>query len=160
MARVEASTTVQAPPAYVWEVYSDVDRYAELSAAFTDRVTYVSDGPVGKGTIYREYGGVGPIKDESEWVITAFDRPTRQVHEGDLGVMQPVLTATFEPVGDATRVHQSIEYEFLPRIRPVGRIVEALFVNRSMKRGLADTLANLKRMAEQGYEAETTTDAP
>ncbi|WP_336359990.1 SRPBCC family protein [Haladaptatus sp. ZSTT2] len=155
MARVEASTTIRAPQEYVWELVCDVRRYPEISSAFTERVTYVSDGPVGKGTVYREYGGVGPMKAESEWVITEFTEPTRQVHEGDLGVMQPILTIELTPMGEETRLFQALDFELLPRVRPVGRLLEALFVKRTMQRGLDDTVGNVKRIAEREYEAES-----
>ncbi|WP_338729674.1 SRPBCC family protein [Haladaptatus sp. DJG-WS-42] len=155
MARVESATTIRAPQEYVWELVCDVNRYPEISSAFTERVTYVSDGPVGKGTVYREYGGVGPMKDESEWMITEFAEPTRQIHEGDLGVMQPVLTIELESIGEDTRLFQALDFEMLPQVRPVGRLLEAVFVKRTMQRGLDDTVANVKRIAEREYETES-----
>lgn len=75
MTRIEAAVDIDATPETVWSVVSDVERYDELSAAFTDEVTYVSDGTVGEGTVYRERGGIGPISDESEWRIVDFVPP-------------------------------------------------------------------------------------
>jgi ligand-binding SRPBCC domain-containing protein len=163
MATVVGTVTVDAPPEVVWDVVSDVERYAELSSAFTDEVRYVSDRPVGEGTVYREYGGIGPMKDESEWVITTFTPPTRQVHEGDVGVMTPLLTIELDPVGEGTQIRQTVEYVVLPEMRPAGWLLERLFVNRTMANGVKATLNNAKRMAEAEHakrmmEAETETE--
>lgn len=44
---------------------------------FADELRYVSDEELGEGTVYRGYGGVGPISSASEWEITAFEPPER-----------------------------------------------------------------------------------
>lgn len=62
--------------------------------------------------------------------------------------MHPVLAIELTPQGDGTRLRQTVEFEFLPRLRPIGWLVERLFVERAMVNGLRDTVENAKRMAE------------
>lgn len=113
---------------------------------FTDEVLSVSDGPFGEGTTYRTQGG--PLDTESEWRVTEFDPPRRQVHHGDLGVLQTVLAFELDPADGHTRVHQTVDYELLPQLRSVGWLLERLFVHRWMQRGLNSTIRNLKRIVE------------
>ena len=154
MAHVEASVEVEAAPETVWEFISDLKRVPEWDS-FCDETLEVSAGAVGAGTVYRERGGVGPIKSVSEWRITEFEPPRRQVHEGDLGVMKPVLATALEPSERGTRMRQTVDFKMIPRVRPLELLLEALFVRRLMASGVLGTLANAKRM----IEAERTTDA-
>lgn len=158
MARVQSTVLIEADPEHVWEVITDTDRWAEW-VTFTDEVTDVSDRPFGEGTVYREKGGPGPLSFESEWHVTEFDPPRRQVHRGDLGIMEPVLTFELDPVDGYTRVHQTIEFEVLPQARPLGVLLERLFVRWMMQRGLDATIRNLKRVAEEGESVLTSPTA-
>lgn len=145
--RIERTTDIEAPPEQVWDLVNDFDRMTEW-VTFADELTYLSDGAVGEGTVYRETGGVGPMGGESEWEITAFEPLERQVHVGDLGIMEPVLTMTFDAIDGGTRFGQSIELVALPGIRPVGWLLERIVIVRVMGSGLEETQANLKRLAE------------
>lgn len=149
MATVETSLEIEAPPEAVWTFISDLERTAEW-VTFTDEMLEISEGETDVGTTYREYGGVGPKKGESTWRVTAFDPPRKQVHEGDLGVMQPHLTMRVEPRGQASLLTHRVRFRFLPKIRPIGWILERLFVERAMRKGLQAS----QRKAKEIIEAE------
>lgn len=138
---------IDVPRETLWDFVNDMDRMTDW-VTFADELRYVSDEELGEGTVYREYGGVGPISSESEWEITAFEPSERQVHVGDLGIMRPELTMTFEEREGGTRFTQSMDFEAFPRFRPLGLLLEALFIKRALRSGLRETQANLKRMAE------------
>lgn len=146
---VDASTTVEAPSEAVWAFVSDPARYPEWSVV-TERMTHVDDGPVGVGTEYSEIGGLGPMTGESEWVVTEFDPPRRQVHEGDDGTVQTIMTIEIEPVGDgdSTRVHQTIELVFPPWLRLIARILGWLFLTRMAATAVEETIQNAKQIIE------------
>ena len=148
MGRIQGTILIEASPETIWEIVNDADRWSEW-IAFTDRVTYISEGSFGEGTVYREKGGPGTLNAESEWRVTEFDPPRRQVHRGDLGIMQPVLTFELDPSDGSTRVHQTVDFELLPQARPLGRLLERLFVRRLMQRALNTTIRNLKRVVEE-----------
>lgn len=148
MPRLSVQTDIDVPRERLWDVVNDFDRMTEW-VTFADELTYLSDGEVGEGTVYREYGGVGPVRSESEWRITAFDPPERQVHVGDLGIMEPELTMTLEELdGGGTRFTQTMAFRAFPSVRPLGWLLETLFIERAMRSGLRETQDNLKRLVE------------
>ncbi|MFC7225886.1 SRPBCC family protein [Salinirubellus salinus] len=143
MPTVSHSVTVDAAPETVWAFVSDVERLPEW-VAFTDEVRHHDEGTVREGFEYAEYGGVGPLRGESEWEVVACESPTRQVHAGDLGAMQATLTIDIEPTdgeGDGSRWTQTVEFETFSRFRPLGRLLEVLYLRRAMDRQLARTMA-------------------
>lgn len=147
MPHVTASTDIDVPRDELWDFVNDFDRMTDW-VTFAEELRYLSPGEVGEGTVYREYGGVGPISSESEWEITAFEPPSRQVHVGDLGIMRPELIMTFEERDGGTRFTQELAFRALPAVRPLGWLLEKLFIERSMRSGLQETQRNLKRLAE------------
>lgn len=147
MARIRAETYIDVPRERLWAIVSDFDQMTDW-VSFADELTYLSEGEIGVGTIYREVSGVGPIRSESEWEITVFEPPKRQVHVGDLGIMDIVLTMTLEDQAGWTRFTQTVEIEAFPGFRPVGWMLETLFIKRVMRSGLVESQAKLKQMAE------------
>ena len=147
MPHLEEHVDVSVPREALWALVNDIDRMTEW-VTFADELRSVSDDELGEGTVYREYGGVGPISSESEWEITAFEPLERQVHVGDLGIMQPTLTMTFEAHEGGTRFTQAMDFAAFPRFRPLGMLLETLFIERALRSGLRETQANLKRLAE------------
>lgn len=155
MARITESIDIDVPRDALWAFVNDFDRMTDW-VTFADELRYRSDGAVGEGTVYREYGGVGPMASESEWEITVFEPPARQVHVGDLGIMTPELTMTFEERDGGTRFTQELTFRALPAVRPLGWLLEQVFIERTMRSGLRDTQQNLKELAEtelSGVEA-------
>ena len=146
MLRVERTVLIEASPEEIWDITNEVDRWPEW-VTFTNRVTYVSGGPFGEGTVYREKGG--PFNTESEWRITEFDPPRRQIHRGNLGIVQPVLTLELDPADGYTRAHQTVDYELFPQLGPLGWLLERLFVHRLMQRSLNSTIKDLKRIVKE-----------
>ena len=147
MAHFELSTEINAPPQVVWDFISDLRRAPEWVTA-TDEILYVSEGEIGVGTVYREKGGAGPFKSVSEWRITEFDPPHRQVHVGDLGVMKMTFAFEIEPTERGTLVRQKGDFCMMPSFRPLGLLLEALFLRRQMESSLRSTHANAKRILE------------
>lgn len=159
---VAATATIGAAPETVWTFVSDPERYPEWSVV-TDRMTHVDAGPPGEGTMYREIGGLGPMEAESEWLVTTFDPPRRQVHEGDDGTVRTVLTIELEPVGggDSTRLHQTVGLVFPRGFRLLARLLGWLFLRRMAARALEETVQNAKRIVEADHpSAATGRDAP
>ena len=149
MGRVQSTVLIDAAPDAVWEVLNDTDRWPEW-IDFTEKVTYVSDESFREGTVYREIAGPGPLSSESEWRVTEFDPPRRQVHRSDLGIGKVVITFELDPADGYTRVHQTYDFEVLPQFRPLGWLLERLIVRWLIQRGVNRTLSGLKRVVEEG----------
>lgn len=63
--------------------------------------------------------------------------------------MAAEATWTLEEVdSQSTRVSQALDFEMMPRFRPLGRLLEAVFATRSMQKETARMLQDLKRIAE------------
>ncbi len=148
MARVSGSIEIAAPRTVVWDKMNEMERWPDW-IAFTDRMVEIPD-EIGVGSTYKEYGGPGKMKSESEWVITEFQPHSRQVHIGDLGPMKPEITMTFEDSGEGTLLQQMIEFRMFPRFRPLGSLLEILFVKRLMQSGLNETMDGFKKFVESG----------
>ena len=69
MPQVEFIEYIQAPPQAVWDFISDIRRGPEWVTVMKE-VLFVSDGPVKKGSVYRERSQVAVSTSETEWHIT------------------------------------------------------------------------------------------
>lgn len=148
MFRIRAEGDIQAPVEKVWALMSTPERYPELVPA-TDQLLSVSDGPFGKGTVYREQGGLPPFKGESEWRVTEFDPMTRQVHVGDDGSMRFDLSIEVQPREGGC--HLVLDLNLTPRWYLVVPS-SVLWLVMMKRRGQAmqdETIANTKRAAER-----------
>lgn len=148
MARVEASVEIAAPVKAVWDHMADPLTHAELGT-FIEWVKILSDEPVAEGTVYRERSGPGFMKSESEWTITTFDPPRKLVHTSGDRSMPATAEWEFVDLGPtSTRVTQALDFEMLPRARPLGRLLEAGFARRMSERETVRMLQDLKRKFE------------
>lgn len=144
----EGSVQIAAPRQAVWDLLADPRRHSELGT-FVAEATVVTEGEVREGTVYRERSGPGFMKSESEWTITRFDPPRELVHTSQESSMAAEATWTLEEVdSQSTRVSQALDFEMMPRFRPLGRLLEAVFATRSMQKQTARMLQDLKRIAE------------
>lgn len=148
MHRMEGSVEIAAPRQAVWNVISDPSRHTEFGT-FVREVRLVSEGELGEGTVYREKSGPGFMKSAGEWTITAFDPPNRLVHTQKESSMTAEATWTLEQIDSgSTRLTQILEFEAMPRFRPLGRLLETLVANRLAERETARMLQDIKRIAE------------
>lgn len=148
MTMVEGSVQIAAPRQAVWDLLADPRRHTELGT-FVAAVTVLTEGEVREGTVYRERSGPGFMKSESEWTVTRFDPPHELVHTSGDPSMPAEATWTLEEVDvRSTKVTQALDFEMLPRFRPLGRLLEAAFAKRLMERETARMLHDLKRIVE------------
>lgn len=148
MARVEESVQVAAPRKTVWDLLADPLRHSELGT-FVEEVKLVTPGEVGEGTVYRERSGPGSMKSESEWTITKFDPPRELVHVTNQKSMTAEATWMLTEVSsESTRVTQVLEFQMMPRLRVLGRLLEGLFATRMTQRETERMLRDTKRIVE------------
>ena len=148
MAHVELSTQIDAPPQAVWDLTTDFRRIPELSPASVVDVSYVSEGEVGVGTVFREKGRLGPMRFETEWHVTEFDPPRRHVHVGGMGPMKMVVTTEIVPTDQGSLLRHTVDTHMTPFLRPLGLLAEGLFLHRQLESTLHSTHANTKRLLE------------
>jgi hypothetical protein len=148
MPTIEGSVDIRAPRQVVWDLMSDVSRYSEFGN-ITDEAQLVSDGAFGEGSVYSESGKVAGMKYQTEWTVTHFDPISKQVHFGVESSMQLELTWTLAEIdAQNTRATQVVNVTMMPRFRPLGVLIEKLFVTRKMTKDLEVLRDDFKRIAE------------
>ncbi len=151
---IEGSIDIAAPRQAVWDLMCDVSRYSEFGN-ITDEAVMVSDGEFGEGSKYSESGKIAGMKYNTAWTVTQFDPISKQVHIGEESTMHIELTWTLAEIDAGnTRASQVVDVTMMPRFRPLGVLIEKVFVVRKMTKELAALRDDMKRIAE----AETTSD--
>jgi carbon monoxide dehydrogenase subunit G len=147
MFQVIASTDIGASPEAVWELYCDPNRFPEFADP-TQRMVHVPEAPMGEGYTYREYGGLGPFKGESEWTVTEFQPMRRRVHVGDDGSIRVHLEIDIEPSGTACRLTQRFGIEPPGALKFGIPVFWPLFMRRMLQQSMNRTVANVKDLAQ------------
>jgi carbon monoxide dehydrogenase subunit G len=152
MASITSTTEIQAPAEKVWDLVCNLQRIPEWVGNTLEMLS-VSEGPTGSGTTYRERSRImGPWKAPTEWRITTFEAPRRQVHEGTLPMGgNATLDISLEPAGEGSRITIKMDTGYAPVMRPAGALLDGLFLQRSLQ---SDFDANVKRLKEL-VEAES-----
>lgn len=114
---VTAASAVPVSPAAVWELLSDTSRYPDWVVG-TDEVTR-TDGHAREGSTYDERNTIlGRWKARTQWRVTEFEAPRRQVHvSGDVPlarVFQVVMEVA--PEGEGSRVTVTLRGEMSGRL--------------------------------------------
>lgn len=152
MHEVTATIDIAAPPEVVWGLLSDPHRYPELAEP-TQRMVSVPEGPLRVGAVYREYGGLGPFRAESEWHVTEYEPVRHQVHDGDDGSMRYHLVIDIDPSDGGSRLTQQLALTAEGRMKPVSTVLWPLFMRRLAQQAMDKTVANVKAAAESATTA-------
>ena len=150
MASIKSSAEIEAPAQKVWDLVCDLGRIPEWVGNTLEMLS-VSEGPTGSGTTYRERSRIaGPWKAPTEWRITTFEAPRRQVHKGSLPMGgSATLDISLEPVGEGSRIMIAMDVGYAPLMRPVGALLDALFMQRSLQSDFDGNVQRLKALVEQ-----------
>jgi carbon monoxide dehydrogenase subunit G len=147
MAHVRDTVFVEAPLRDVWAFVSDIERCPEW-IHFVKVTTPVTEGPIREGTMYEEQARMGPFKSKSEWQITEFEPLSHQTHVGRMPEGDVTLRIRLEPEGDGTRWHHEMDIRVLPKVRPLGWLLERLVVRRKMQADFRRMLKTAKDILE------------
>ncbi len=150
MASIRSTAEIGAPAQKVWDFVCDLQRIPEWVGNTLEMLS-VSEGPTGSGTTYRERSRiVGPWKAPTEWRITTFDPPQRQVHEGSLPMGgSATLDISLEPAGEGSSITVMMEVGYAPLLRPVGALLDTLFMQRSLQADFDRNVQSLKKLVER-----------
>ena len=158
MGRITVRTTIDAPPEIVFGRLADIERMAEYST-LTRAVSYITPGPVREGTRWAEDNPIGPIRTTGEWVVEEYERPNRLVFTGAATFVTVRVVLEVEGDDGKTRVEQVTDYEFLPPLSPLGRLLDDLVFKRVLANGQRENRLRFKRMnGTDGYHLTLTPD--
>lgn len=149
MPKVEIEKQIHAPPEKIWDFISDI-KTAPKWVVVMKSLIKTTDNPVQEGTVYRESSKIGPKESETEWKVTRFDPLNIQIHECDEPDFRATLTMRVADNmdGTGTLVHTT-EYKLMPKFRPLGWLLETLFIKQLMIKNLNKSVENCKQMIEQ-----------
>lgn len=151
MPRIRNERSLEAPPEEVFDLMADHERYPEW-VAIVEEARLVEGDRIEAGAVYEEESDLGPFRSTSRWEVTKFEPPRRQVHVGELPFGPVELTITTEPDGDGgTRLEHVVELTAFPRLRPLGWVLERLFLVRSFEEDMDESLDTFARIV--GSEA-------
>lgn len=159
MGQITKSVYIHEPPETVWRLYEDLSRIPEY-VHFVRDIFEISDHPAREGTTYKERAKPGPRESISEWRITRCEAPRVQVHEGSMPEMEATLTIELQPEEGGTRIVQSMDYAMLPKVRPLGKLLEAVVVNRKMSSDFENILNSVKSIVESERESGNSATPP
>ena len=149
MPTIILETPIAAPIDLVFDMARDLDVHARTVPHTKECATGSSDGRrIAPGdTLTFEAAHFG-IRQRLVSRITAFERPTLFADELVSGAFRSLRhTHTFESVEGGTLMRDRLE--FTSPLGVLGRIADALLLERYMRRFLAARNRNLKRIAEE-----------
>ncbi len=147
MATATAAIHVDANPEEVFDFVSDPYRIPEY-VPLVREILDVSEGPLGVGTQITEKSKPGPFLVTTHWEIVEYEPPHRHVWRGHQVDMEMTLTKEITPEATGTRYHQSLDYRYLPRFRPLGWLLEKLVVSRSLQKSFDEIVVGIKVTVE------------
>lgn len=145
--RLTRSVLIRRPPAEVFALVSDVDRYCEFFHGMT-QWRPLSRKRRGKGARYRVLLEVGSIEAGGAVAVTEWTEGRLIAWESETGV-DTSGRWTLEPRGEATRLCLEIRFD-LPG--PFGKPVE-LLAARIVGRNMEATLLSARRLCEHSARA-------
>ena len=141
MTSVVVDTPIAAGAEEVWNFLGKINRYPKWDA-FANEIVSTSHSRLKAGSVYVVRSGL----ERSEWKVTSFDPPRRQVHAGRVGFMGEIEREFIvEEAGEGALLRQTITFRIMSGItRPFGWLGEQLFVNRMVRKRLLQSGAAAK----------------
>lgn len=147
MPTARASVHVDATPEEVFDFVSDPWRIPEYVSLVLE-ILDVSEGHLGVGTKITERAKPGPVPVTTHWEIIEYDRPRRHVWRGRQVDMKMTLTKQISAEGSGALYEQWMDYRYLPRLRPLGWLLEKLVVNRTVQQSFDQVVTGIKETVE------------
>ncbi len=146
MAEIHKVATIDVPIAKVFDIVDDPSTFPKYVPNVREVVDmHRSDSRVGDSfrVIYRVLG----ITFDEKFTVTDYQRPDRIKSKFE-GGMKGTFAWSFEPQGQKTKVSVDIDYRLAGGA--IGKVVDALLLERTNEKTIGAMLQNLQRMVTQG----------
>ena len=147
--RIETATDIAGPAEAVWELLMQPARYPEIMTP-SDEITELGDGDVRAGYVYRERGGIPPIKSVLTWTVAEATAPAKLVSDGTDGKVSIHVDWTITETDSGSRLVHTMELTPVWFLRPVMAVMWPLMMRSRAQAALDGTMANVKRLVESG----------
>jgi uncharacterized membrane protein len=146
--RASARGPLPLPPAEVFRLWCDLDRWPSFVEGYARRLELTGGWPEPGGRVVWESTPDGRGRVTEAVKENEPDRFSTQVFEKALTGVQTLRAL---PASDGSEVELSLEYE-LTRYGPLGGIADALFIRRALRDSLRRTLYRFSIEAEEEAE--------
>ncbi len=148
MAKIKASTEINASVQKVFAAFTDIEHGAE-NVSSIKKLDIMSTGPFNLGTKWLETREVMGRLDDAEMEVTAFERNHTYTLTHRKGGVRIDTVFTFEPLSD-NRTMVSIEFDVNSQGLPPGLLLPFEWAMAGkVRHALSDDLDDLKRVIEQ-----------
>lgn len=153
MPKVEIIKPIDATQEKVWSFVSDIEKAPEWVVVMKSLVD-TTENPVREGTVYRENSKIGPKESETEWRVMRFEPPHLQIHTCNEPDFKATLKMRVEMNENRTcTFYHTTEYQIMPKFRPLGWLLETLFIKKLMYNNLHRSVEKCKQLIEKNSEA-------
>ena len=147
--RIETSTDIAGPPSAVWGLLMDPARYPEIMTP-SDEITELGDGEVDEGYVYKERGGIPPIKSELTWTVAVANPEQRLATDGTDGKVHIHVEWYLTAAEEGTHLVHTMELTPAWFLKPVMAVMWPLMMRNRAQAALDETMATMKRVVEAG----------
>ena len=147
MARFTTTKRIEAPQAAVFQLFTDMDRAADHLSGVV-RLERLTEGPVGKGTRFRETRRIFKKEATEELEITDFDPPRSYTVGCESCGCSYTTTMHFVPNGNVTDVEVEMETRPITFMAKLMSPFTKLMMSKFMQKCFDKDLEDLKQAAE------------
>jgi len=151
MTSFEETITIQAPPSEVFAVLDDIAGISEWNPG-VQQSTLLGDRSGGLGATRSCDLGGGKYLHEEVVLHETNLALTMRITGTNLPFARADIAFRLRPDGTNTIVTVAPDYAL--KFGPVGRLLDALFVRRTYRRGMASLLSGLRRRVESSRTAD------
>lgn len=144
MPTFQNTVTIRRPVEDVFVLLADFENIPRWNYAIR-QTKKISPGPVGVGTTYRQLRSL-PSRSEEGFQVTVFEPTSRLEIHGDIGPFTATISYLLAPLGNGTRLTNSVDLQ--PTSRAL-RLLAPLAASR-VKTAVAANLRTLKQLLETG----------
>ncbi len=84
------------------------------------------------GSTYKERAKPGPVESISTWEFTEWNPAQSALQKGSMPEMNAEIYQELKPLDGGTQYTQWMDFEFLPKFRPLGWVLERLVIQHKM----------------------------
>ena len=145
--RIETSIDISASAESVWDLLMQPTRYPEVMTP-SDEITELGDGVVREGYVYKERGGIPPIKSEVTWTVAQVQPKKRLVSDGTDGKVKIRVDWVLDETESGSHLLHTMELTPAWFLAPVMALMWPLMMRKRAQKALDGTMANVKRIVE------------
>lgn len=153
MAMLDLSEVVKAPPHAVFAAISDFAN-APKRCSQIKRVEVMTDGPIGKGTRFRETRVMFGKESTEEMTVADFDPPRSYTLTGESCGARFVSVLSVEPADEGSRLRMTMDWKPVTAFAKVMSVLMSWLMMGSCRKMVQRELADIRRSVEAEHNGQ------